>query len=993
MWSSFKRLLAATALLVSVVHSSASITELTGSTLDQFIADNEYTFVEFYAPWCGHCKNLVPVYAKFPQAAKVLDVDLKIAKIDASEYKEDIRKYGIKGFPSLRFFIDGAMTVLELKEMPTPESLTEWVRKKLLPPFVELSTEADVAAHIENGNSIVGFSAGSSDDAFAAAFAGATRSVDDTPVALVTGPNADAIAKAVGVAAELPATALFTPGSKFAKPYHIYDGDLKNTSTFMDFVADSTTPLVESWGTYGRKLMKGAGPPFAALVFAEQASDDVWEFARQTYGDVAVVQVDISGPRANAKLLDAFGRGADKEAITVVKVKGMTKFKYEPNHIDSIENLKAFIEGIKDGSIEAKLKSAEPPAKPTVGGLTTIVGTTFKDIILDPTKHALVEFYAPWCGHCKNLVPIYEKVAKRFEDTDNVVVAKCDATLNEVDGIYVKSFPTIKYFGPDNEEQDYKGGRTADDFIAFLQEKSSSPTATVEISSDGSAKPVSTSPEKAALAKSQMPQASVELVQKFMQTFKFMVIFAFDSTKIESGKYEMDVAYQLQEKLKSSNTPVLCIQIDASKDPSVKDFMQYDDSQPAMALVRDGVVDGAVPLGDDVQRIMGAVVTGILGSFARMTTSQEFAQFVAHPGKSVAVVGPDASFTDVKSILAQLIGIEVGIARFTPDFVHPPISSHAVMLFENNEMIARIDAPYTGQDVLDALRSNGPRTPIAQTTALDFGNNIHRMLLFRMRRGDSMRPYHAYFVGSNRRALAEEVTKTLNSPHSIVVKVPDKKAELDAVIALCDGNAYSAFIWNSKTNTSHPYEGPLTASAFKTFHDELLGVNTPKGKLQESKHQKEALAKETNKKVLEHSRTVDKINEEILQMGQHIAAEAENSNLPLIRPSEVAHGSQGAKKHVETKTTGNNKESFLPKTTATAPAAKKSPRGKKSKKGKNVPPPPSKAKPRVNWNNAASQISENSTSSQPTEQESLSAMTSQALLDLQETLQVDIILY
>lgn len=49
---------------------------------------------------------------------------------------------------------------------------------------------------------------------------------------------------------------------------------------------------------------------------------------------------------------------------------------------------------------------------------------TFDSIVLDPSKHALVEFFAPWCGHCKSLAPVYEKLGKAFEVEKNIVIAK-----------------------------------------------------------------------------------------------------------------------------------------------------------------------------------------------------------------------------------------------------------------------------------------------------------------------------------------------------------------------------------------------------------------------------------------------------------------------------------------------------------------------------------------------------------------------------------------
>jgi protein disulfide-isomerase A6 len=99
----------------------------------------------------------------------------------------------------------------------------------------------------------------------------------------------------------------------------------------------------------------------------------------------------------------------------------------------------------------------------------------FDSIVLDPEVDALVEFYAPWCGHCKALKPTYEQVARDFEGESKVVIAAVDATANQdLAARYgVQGYPTIKFFprGADKQPQDYEMGRDEQSFLDFMNEQ------------------------------------------------------------------------------------------------------------------------------------------------------------------------------------------------------------------------------------------------------------------------------------------------------------------------------------------------------------------------------------------------------------------------------------------------------------------------------------------------------------------------------------------
>jgi len=96
----------------------------------------------------------------------------------------------------------------------------------------------------------------------------------------------------------------------------------------------------------------------------------------------------------------------------------------------------------------------------------------FDDVVLKSGKPTLVEFFAPWCGHCKTLAPIYEELASAFEYAkDKVQVAKVDADAEKSLGkrFGIQGFPTLKWFdGKSDKPTDYSGGRDLESLSKFI---------------------------------------------------------------------------------------------------------------------------------------------------------------------------------------------------------------------------------------------------------------------------------------------------------------------------------------------------------------------------------------------------------------------------------------------------------------------------------------------------------------------------------------------
>jgi len=124
------------------------------------------------------------------------------------------------------------------------------------------------------------------------------------------------------------------------------------------------------------------------------------------------------------------------------------------------------------GSGESKSKSSDKGSKDDVIVLTD---SNFDKLVLDSEDVWLVEFFAPWCGHCKNLAPEWQKAATELKG--KVKLGALDATVHQAKAqeYGIQGYPSIKFFHGGRKDRgdatDYTGGRTAEEIVAWASEK------------------------------------------------------------------------------------------------------------------------------------------------------------------------------------------------------------------------------------------------------------------------------------------------------------------------------------------------------------------------------------------------------------------------------------------------------------------------------------------------------------------------------------------
>ncbi|KAI6689413.1 hypothetical protein NL676_026241 [Syzygium grande] len=397
------------------------------SNFSDTVSKHDFIVVEFYAPWCGHCKKLAPEYEKAASALSSHDPPIALAKIDANEEanKELASEYDIKGFPTIKILRKGGKIIQEYKGPREADGIVTYLKKQSGPPSAEIKSVEDASTLIQEKNVvIVGIFPEFSGEEYEnfTALAENLRSDYDFGHTL----NAKLLPRGDSAVAA-PVVRLFKPFDELfvdVQDFHV--------DALEKFVEESSVPVVTIFDS------DPSNHPFVikffnsdkakAMLFMNFSTEGAESFTSK-YRDVAEqfkgqgISFLMGDLEAGQGAFQYFGLKEDQVPLIVVQTNDGKKY-LKPNL--QPDEIAPWVKEYKEGKVPQYRKS-EPIPQDNSEPVKVVVAESLQEVVLNSDKNVLLEFYAP-CD------------AK-------VLIAKFDATANDVpsDTFDVKGYPTL-YF-------------------------------------------------------------------------------------------------------------------------------------------------------------------------------------------------------------------------------------------------------------------------------------------------------------------------------------------------------------------------------------------------------------------------------------------------------------------------------------------------------------------------------------------------------------------
>lgn len=479
------------------------VVHLGDQTFDDYLTNHDSVLVMFYAPWCGHCKNMKPEYVDAAAQLKEEGFEGVMAAVDATIHRGLADRFEVKGFPAVKYFQNGEH-VWDFNGR-TADKFVEHLKDPQEPPpppppevpWTDVESEID---HLTDENfksftkkkkhMLIMFYApwcGHCKEAKPEFTAAAEAFKDENKVSYAAMDCT--VHKDTCATYEIkgyPTIKYFSYG-KLVADYPMGRDEESFIKFMQNMVNPDAAPSPESppeedfWADLdgGQNVIQlfdqnfhdfiGRFPSVLVMFYAPWCGH--CKRMKPAFAEAATLAKEQDLPGIFAAV------DATVAVITASKyeVKGFPTLKYFKNSQEvkysGARTTEAFLQFIKDPDNVPPPPAPEPAWSDVPSAVSHQTLQTFNQFIQD-NQHVLTMFYAPWCGHCKMAKPDFQEAADNLKDLPGRRMAAVDCTKEKdlCDQYGVKGYPQFKFFSDGQYREKYTGARSTAAFESYMMD-------------------------------------------------------------------------------------------------------------------------------------------------------------------------------------------------------------------------------------------------------------------------------------------------------------------------------------------------------------------------------------------------------------------------------------------------------------------------------------------------------------------------------------------
>jgi len=437
---------------------------LTDDNYDVLTKKYPLLLVEYYAPWCGHCQKLTPEYEK--AATELKSSKAKLAKLDCTVNRNVSKKLGIRGYPTVILYDNGAQ--VEYASKRKAEDIVSFIKDKIKHSSIELKTTADLDK-VESSLTGIDIAVVFFGDKNLNRYLEYTKEINGVKFYHCISNECCKHFRVKNGAVTLL--------RKFGPSHRVSISPDFTLHRLRTFIFNEGAPETVSLNEENlEKILKGKEP--ALVFFYSEPSKDRMSYiagrVKYMLGKSSLLTI-VSGfniSLAERKLAEMFNlKGKSAPFVAILSHKAFYKVYQFKGDLNT-ESIISFVTAWNNNELQYEIKSERlPSAGYQKGPIAKLVAYSFDDFINDKRKSSLILFYTSNCMVCDKLRSIIKDIVKEHKDNDQLKFGEIDLSLNDI-GFNIPILPSIQFMNKETKSlTPFTGNRKMEDLLKFVNDR------------------------------------------------------------------------------------------------------------------------------------------------------------------------------------------------------------------------------------------------------------------------------------------------------------------------------------------------------------------------------------------------------------------------------------------------------------------------------------------------------------------------------------------